>query len=64
VYPNPVKDFLTVDGTGPDITLYIINMSGEVVKVARGNRVDISGIPPGQYIIKTDSNLKCKILKQ
>jgi hypothetical protein len=64
VYPNPVKDFFKVDGTGPDVTLYIINMSGEVVKVARGNRVDISGVPPGQYIIKTDNNFKCKILKQ
>ncbi|MCU0378345.1 MAG: T9SS type A sorting domain-containing protein [Bacteroidales bacterium] len=64
VYPNPVRDFLTVDGIGPDSTVYIISMSGEVVKVSRGNRIDVSDISNGQYILVTDNNLKYKIIKQ
>jgi len=64
VYPNPVRDIFTLDGIGADSVVYIISMSGEVVKVARGNRIDISDISNGQYIIVTDNNLKFKIIKQ
>jgi hypothetical protein len=60
VYPNPATNFITVKTSiNGMLTLKIYDILGslkETVTVMNGDRVDISGLNRGAYILKIDGN--------
>jgi len=71
IYPNPVRDELTVE-TSAKTTLQLINSMGSVVDVLcvespETKRLSLAGVPPGAYllIIRSEtSKTYFKVLKQ
>jgi hypothetical protein len=59
IYPNPVRDVLTVAGTegGHDGTAVVIDVTGKRVMegVLRGGRLDISRLRPGVYTLSIET---------
>lgn len=73
VYPNPVKDVLTISGSGVGITPVVYNLQGQVVlKVApqfQGQEqvIDMSSLAPGIYSISlqtSEKHLQLRFVKQ
>lgn len=54
-------NILTISGNTNDIKFF--SLDGQLVMQAKGSQVDISGLPNGAYIVKTDS-LTTKIVKR
>ena len=54
-------NILTISGNTNDIKFF--SLYGQLVMQAKGSQVDISGLPNGAYIVKTDS-LTTKIVKR
>ena len=54
-------NILTISGNTNDINFF--SLDGQLVMQAKGSQVDISGLPNGAYIVKTDS-LTTKIVKR
>lgn len=64
IFPNPGKDYFSVNLSNPgrnECVIHIYNVSGALVKeISLGNntevneRVDISGLSPGIYLVKTN----------
>lgn len=54
-------NILTISGNTNDINFF--SLDGQLVMQAKGSQVDISGMPNGAYIVKTDS-LTTKIVKR
>ncbi|MGL4993276.1 MAG: alpha-amylase family glycosyl hydrolase [Bacteroidales bacterium] len=68
IYPNPATTTIYVDSklTVDEMTIYTLQ-GGELIKQKEGNRIDISNIPPGYYIleIKSESEIvRTKFIKQ
>jgi len=60
IYPNPTDDYFTIiNNTGSAITsIMILNTSGvliKAVKSSQSDRISISGIPTGNYVIEISS---------
>lgn len=64
MYPNPVRDHLSIEGAPPEVTsVRIYNLIGEDVtsktgimaKTTSPRTIDLSNLIPGMYIIKTNS---------
>lgn len=55
IYPNPVEGMLTVMGV-EDADLQLFSADGKAVGQAKGNRMDVSSLPAGNYflLIKQD----------
>lgn len=55
VYPNPVRDILTIDRQADIAELFLTNQSGQVVKLWSGEEVggelDLAFLPAGIYIL-------------
>ena len=56
VYPNPVKDVITINNTGDNsvYTMEIVNTSGTKIlseKIKSGQKINLDGINSGIYII-------------
>ena len=66
LYPNPVSDIFRVKG-GQNSTILLFDASGkELIKVDTYQEemaLDISGYPPGMYLIKMDQGNSSKYLK-
>lgn len=57
LYPNPVKDMLNVEGEYASMEIY--NTSGKLIMTANGeNRIDVTNLSTGVYIIKAYNNSK------
>lgn len=55
VYPNPAKEFLVVEGL-QDVLVRLFSYSGkELIFSINGNKIDISKLPVGMYIINIES---------
>lgn len=55
IYPNPVKNLLNIKGEYDSLEIY--NVLGEVVIISDGeNKINVSGLTPGTYIIKAYYN--------
>jgi hypothetical protein len=55
VYPNPVRDYLTVEGVAADTKMSIIDLNGRVLmqqKLNIGNSVSLQSLLRGQYILQ------------
>ncbi|MGB0403891.1 MAG: T9SS type A sorting domain-containing protein, partial [Salibacteraceae bacterium] len=70
IYPNPVKEILTVDFDNTEIkTLLIFNNQGSLIgklSVKHGeNRIDVSQLPNGLYFLVSENGLeKSRFIKQ
>lgn len=63
IYPNPVKDILTIEGISPNTQLIITDLTGKTilsttVKDNKGS-IDVSRLPAGVYFIN-----KIKFIKK
>lgn len=66
VYPNPVADILTIYGEDAEnISVSIFNLSGAKVwsGIVKGQRIDISQLPAGVYILKTSNNKETQTIR-
>lgn len=65
VYPNPVKDILTVSGIGNRVSGKVMNYLGEMVLEVNSpdGLIDVSSLPHGFYILKTDNGV-ARFIKQ
>ncbi|MCQ2232362.1 MAG: T9SS type A sorting domain-containing protein [Paludibacteraceae bacterium] len=54
LYPNPVTELLIISGVEDNLPVTITDMSGCVVKCVIGNRIDVSSLPDGMYIVGVD----------
>ncbi|MCW2120623.1 T9SS type A sorting domain-containing protein [Flavobacterium sp. 7A] len=65
VFPNPTNGAITISDLEDSKTIHIYNMLGAVVKsFPASNTIDISDLATGIYILKTDTGLSSKIVKQ
>lgn len=59
IYPNPVKEFLTVENIERNLNLKIYEMSGKLVHETLTNdkilRIDVSHFQKGQYILMIEN---------
>lgn len=67
IYPNPVNDYLTILSSEELNTIVIYNTIGAVVfqtkSRVRKEQIDISGLPPGVYIIEAQGRFN-KLVKE
>lgn len=55
LYPNPVKNILTVSTTKKVSSITAYNAAGQLVKTSQNaNTIDLSSVTPGVYLIKTE----------
>ncbi len=50
IYPNPTTDFLSIDADKA-LDFVVYNLAGQVVTTGQGNKVDMTTIQAGQYIL-------------
>ncbi|MGO1584879.1 T9SS type A sorting domain-containing protein [Mesonia sp.] len=67
VYPNPTSDFIKVKSRGGVDKVEIYSTSGKLVKkyvnLQEGERLDISSLPKGMYMLKINSEKKNSLFK-
>lgn len=65
VYPNPVVEYLYINGVTEDSRYAIYDMSGKMIEKGNLeiNRVDATGLIPGMYFVETESG-KAKFIKK
>ncbi|MDR2207297.1 MAG: endonuclease [Flavobacteriaceae bacterium] len=65
IVPNPVKDILTIQGSGfkNSRLAEIYDISGKIVKTFSGNSTDVSDLQKGIYILKVN-NQTLKFIKK
>lgn len=52
IYPNPAKDFLTIDNTGNIEKVEIYSATGQLVQTAKDKKVNVSALAKGNYLVK------------
>ncbi|MCQ2188963.1 MAG: T9SS type A sorting domain-containing protein [Paludibacteraceae bacterium] len=63
VYPNPVSEYITVSGIEDGDEVIVRGIDGNVFSRTTGNRVDVSGLATGNYIL-TVKNQSVKFIKK
>ncbi len=64
LYPNPVKDILTMKYVPAQAHVNVISMTGQVVRTSQGkDQLDLSGIKPGLYVVKIVLDGESKFIK-
>ncbi|MGZ5284286.1 MAG: M1 family aminopeptidase [Kaistella sp.] len=66
IYPNPVKDQLSVSGAHTDHQFEIFSLDGKLIKTGKyssGNTIDVSPLPKGVYLLKIQ-NQNLKFIKE
>lgn len=62
VYPNPSSDFVIVEGEGKPQEVILYSGIGQVIKIVSGyeygQKISLSGLLPGLYILSVDKNYK------
>ena len=63
IYPNPVKNILTIDGlVVQDVVIYSV-LGKEVLKISNLNTIDVSSLSKGVYFIKVSDGIKAATKK-
>jgi len=62
VFPNPASDFLWIkNGVTKNEEIRIISVTGQLIlnikHITQDNKIDISGLKPGVYFIRTNGAL-------
>jgi hypothetical protein len=52
VTPNPVNDVLQVQGIGAAARVQVVTMAGAAIDMPVSDRLDVSALPPGPYMLK------------
>ena len=66
IYPNPARDFIRLD---PDVdktdsSIFIYDLSGKIYELFRDeNKIDISHLAPGMYIIRIPAKQPIRVVK-
>ncbi len=63
LFPNPTNQTIQIENAGENPEVKIISISGAIIKTTFENRLDLSFLSPGTYII-TVNNQAFKIIKQ
>ena len=65
VYPNPVVEYLYINGVTADSRYVIYNMSGKMIEKGNLeiNKVDVTRLTPGMYFVETESG-KAKFIRK
>ena len=64
IYPNPVKDVLNIASDKPVHSIRIYNVYGtEVAHATDTNSIDVSHLPAGVYMVRTDGKV-ARIIKE
>jgi hypothetical protein len=67
VYPNPVREYVTVSGVEPNVGINLFDMNGKLLQtvVSKGDavRIDVSPYPPGVYLLQAGKSV-IKFTKQ
>lgn len=67
VYPNPVKDILTIDSDSEATNVAVYNLLGQQIiaksLTANQDTVDVSNLEAGTYFVKLDSGNQVKTVK-
>ncbi len=63
VYPNPANGSLTINGVDKNSDYIITNMFGSVVKKDKGNKVDVSDLNAGIYIMTVEGKVMPVVIK-
>lgn len=63
VFPNPVKNILTIAGAIETDRISLYNSMGSLIKNDVGNKMDIRELKSGLYFLKINNNHTVKILK-
>ncbi|WP_326981229.1 T9SS type A sorting domain-containing protein [Chryseobacterium sp. MYb264] len=66
-FPNPVKDMLHIKASeNKGYFFQIYNMSGQMIKAGEfeNGKTDLSALPSGVYLLKVNSEVMVKIIKQ
>ena len=64
VFPNPSNDKINIKGMDKNHSYYIINSSGKTVSLGKGDMIDISALPAGLYLLKTQDNRTIRFIKK
>jgi uncharacterized protein (TIGR02145 family) len=63
IYPNPVKNILTIDGlVVQDVVIYSV-LGKEVLKISNLNTIDVSSLSKGVYFIKVSDGINASTKK-
>lgn len=54
-YPNPVVNTLNVLGVSETEPLFVYDLSGKCLMTERGNKVEVSSLTKGTYILKVNN---------
>lgn len=63
LYPNPIKDVLNIDSAIEIQSVQLLNMQGQQVLTATQNKINVSSLPPGTYMVRiqdTQNNVTVK----
>lgn len=52
IFPNPARSIVTIQTDFPIGQIRLINMSGQLVKTAMENEIEVAGLPAGIYILE------------
>jgi len=66
VYPNPARDFISLEIQEENLALEILNSLGQSVQnlnYQKRNKIDISSLPAGRYFIKSDIEVISSFVK-
>lgn len=67
IYPNPSSDFIIVKHIDNTVNYQVIDLRGVIVRKGRinqsDNRINLTGLTSGLYLVKVDDHQSVKILK-
>ncbi|MCH2043317.1 MAG: T9SS type A sorting domain-containing protein [Saprospiraceae bacterium] len=65
VFPNPTKDYFTIEGDFQDYTIQVVDISGKVYSDLSDQsspiRIDLSSLPTGVYLVKVINEVNTKL---
>lgn len=63
VYPNPTSDYLNIYSEEQILDVIIFNVQGKQVLKSSQNRLDVSSLSPGVYLLKIQTNTGSDLMK-
>lgn len=66
VYPNPVTDFLNMEGIAAKHPFQIYDIQGRLIRQGTlgGGRIDLRTLPSGIYLLKVEKEIALKFVKE
>lgn len=61
IYPNPAKDYILVEGVEFEEAI-IYNTVGQMVLTTNNNKIDVSSLDSGLYLLRLDNNITRSIV--